>query len=74
VLYYDTPENREVAGDVGVRFTFEGEHSLENVIGGIIDDEDRLLDMGRLSKSRVDERYRWSDVADRYERVLEGLC
>ena len=39
VLYYDTPENREVAGDVGVRFAFEGEYSLEAVIGGVIDDE-----------------------------------
>jgi len=74
VLYYDTPENREVAGGVGSRFTFDGDDRLEDVIGGAIDDEERLLEMGRLSKSRVDERYRWSDVADRYEKVLEELC
>jgi len=74
VLYYDTPENREVAGDVGLRFNFEGDNNLDNVIGGVIDDEEKLLEMGRRSRNRVDERYRWSDVADSYERVLEGLC
>jgi glycosyltransferase involved in cell wall biosynthesis len=74
VLYYDTPENREVAGDVGLRFRFGGDDSLERVIGDAIDDEERLQDMGRSSRQRVEERYRWSDVADRYEKVLEGLC
>jgi len=74
VLYYDTPENREVAGGVGVRFSFGGESSLDDIIGSVIDDEKRLSEMSRLSKSRVDERYRWSEVADRYEEVLEGLC
>jgi len=74
VLYYDTPENREVAGDVGLRFRFAGDHSLERVIGEVIDNHDRLQEMGRHSKHRVDERYRWSDVADRYEKVLEQLC
>jgi glycosyltransferase involved in cell wall biosynthesis len=74
VLYYDTPENREVAGEVGLRFSFKGDNNLEDVIGKVIDDEDRLLEMARRSSKRVDDRYRWSDVADRYERVLEGLC
>ena len=74
VLYYDTPENREVAGDVGLRFRFTGDTSLENMINGVIDDEQRLRQMGRSAENRVDERYRWSDVADRYERVLESLC
>ena len=74
VLYYDTPENREVAGGVGSSFSFDGNDSLESVVGRVIDDEEQLLEMGSLSKKRVEERYRWSDVADRYERVLEELC
>ena len=74
VLYYDTPENREVAGNVGSRFNFGGTDSLEAVIGRVIDDEERLLEMRRLSTRRVEERYRWSGVADRYEKVLEDLC
>ena len=74
VLYYDTPENREVAGGVGSRFSFGGDDNLETVIHSVIDDEERLHEMGRLSTRRVEERYRWSDVADRYEKVLEELC
>jgi glycosyltransferase involved in cell wall biosynthesis len=74
VLYYDTPENREVAGEVGVPFRFGGEDSLEAVISSVVDDEEELANMGRRSTHRVEERYLWSEVADRYEKVLEGLC
>ena len=74
VLYYDTPENREVAGGVGSSFGFGGVNVLEDVIARVIDDEEQLIEMGRLSKRRVEERYRWADVADRYEKVLEELC
>jgi glycosyltransferase involved in cell wall biosynthesis len=44
------------------------------IVSSVIDDEERLSEMGRRSRSRVEERYQWSDVADRYEEVLEGLC
>ena len=74
VLYYDTPENREVAGGAGRPFGFEGSNSLEELIEAVADDEDQLREMGRRSSSRVEERYRWADVTDRYEEVLEGLC
>ena len=74
MLYYDTPENREVAGGVGSSFGFGGVNVLEDVIARVIDDEEQLIEMGRLSKRRVEERYRWADVADRYEKVLEELC
>ncbi len=74
VLYYDTPENREVAADVGRRFRFEGDNRLETVIADVIDDRPLLEEMGLRSRRRVEERYLWSDVADRYEKVLEALC
>jgi glycosyltransferase involved in cell wall biosynthesis len=74
VLYYDTPENREVAGEVGLRFRFDGDHSLDRVIDRVLEDTEKLLEMGRDSRNCVEERYRWSDVTDRYERVLESLC
>ena len=62
------------AGGAGLRFRFEGDAALETVVGALVGDEDRLGEMGRRSHGRVAERYRWSDVADRYEKVLEGLC
>ncbi len=74
VLYYDTPENREVAGAAGRRFRFDRDETLEDAISAIIEDTAVLVEMGRHSTQRVGERYLWRDVADAYERVLEGLC
>jgi glycosyltransferase involved in cell wall biosynthesis len=74
VLYYDTPENREVAGSAGRRFRFDRDVSLEDTIAAVIEDPEVLAEMGRRSKRLVGERYLWNDVADAYERVLEGLC
>jgi glycosyltransferase involved in cell wall biosynthesis len=74
VLYYDTPENREVAGDAGRKFRFDGDEALENVLSRMLENNDQLAEMSRRSRRRVDESYLWSDVADVYEKVLEGLC
>lgn len=74
VLYYDTPENREVVAAAGRRFRFSGESSLERVLAEVIDDGSQLARLAERSRRRVDQRYRWNDVADAYERVLRGLC
>jgi glycosyltransferase involved in cell wall biosynthesis len=74
VLYYDTPENREVAGGAGLPFRFDGDGRLEEVLRKLLEDEPALQAMARRSRQRVDERYRWSDIADAYEALLEGMC
>jgi len=74
VLYYDTPENREVAADAGVGFRFSGSSALETTLNELLDDGSRLKVLGEKSRSRVAERYCWSSVADRYEEVLQSLC
>ncbi len=74
VLYYDTPENREVASGAGVAFRFSGSTSLETTLEILLDDEERLARLGDRSRARVAERYRWSSVADAYEEVLQTLC
>ena len=74
VLYYDTPENREVAGDAGRKFRFDGDQSLEAVLAEVLDDDRELAEMSERSRARVAARYRWSDVADAYEQLLEDLC
>ena len=74
VLYYDTPENREVVGDAGLRFRFTGADALEQVLALHIEDDNLLAALGERSRRRVESRYRWRDVADAYERVLEGMC
>ena len=74
VLYHDTPENREVVGEAGLGFRFEGPKALERVLTGALADEERLEALGRLARRRVAARYRWDTVADAYEALLEGLC
>ena len=74
VLYYDSPENREVVAAAGRRFRFSGESSLERVLDEVMEDEQQLVRLAEKSRRRVDERYRWNDVADAYERVLRSLC
>jgi glycosyltransferase involved in cell wall biosynthesis len=74
VLYYDTPENREVASGAGVGYRFSGNEALETVLKKLLDDSSRLEILGGLSRSRVAERYRWSAIADAYEEVLQSLC
>ena len=74
VLYYDTPENREVASGAGVGFGFSGSASLEKALNELLDDGPRLIELGEQSRARVAERYRWSSVADAYEEVLQSLC
>ncbi len=74
VLYYDTPENREVAGDAGLRFRFDGNDALEIVLSRVLENGEHLAEMSRRSRRRVDESYLWSNVADAYERLLEGMC
>jgi glycosyltransferase involved in cell wall biosynthesis len=74
VLYYDCPENREVAGDAGRGFGFSGTRCLESVVDELIEDEAALAELGARSRRRVEQCFRWTDVADAYEKVLMDLC
>ncbi len=74
VLYYDTPENREVVGDAGRAFRFSGPRSLAAELERLVSDEEALGELAARSEARVAERYRWSAVTDAYERVLRELC
>jgi glycosyltransferase involved in cell wall biosynthesis len=74
VLYYDCPENREVAGEAGRRFEFSGPRALERVLDELIEDKAALAELGLQSRRRVEQRFRWGEVADAYEKVLADLC
>jgi glycosyltransferase involved in cell wall biosynthesis len=74
VLYYDTPENREVAGSAGRPFRFDGELALDRVLTEILEDGEGLDEMAERSRQRAAQSYRWSDIADAYEQLLGDLC
>jgi glycosyltransferase involved in cell wall biosynthesis len=70
VLYLNTPENAEVAGDVGIPFEAA---DLPKKLAEVLEmpGEQRLA-MGRRATERVVERYGWETVTDEYEALLLG--
>ena len=68
VLYLNTPENAEVAGDAAIPFE-AGElcQKLELVLN--IPEAERA-EWGRRAMERVAERYSWDRVTEEYEQLL----
>lgn len=73
-LYLDTPENREVAGRVGLSFSVRPGSlcaRLEQLAAA------KPAELLRLRQAAVQEaaaRYDWDAVTDRYEDLLSALC
>jgi glycosyltransferase involved in cell wall biosynthesis len=72
VCYHQSPENEEVAAEAGLPFDVHRPESLTRLLKEILDDPGRFSVWRERARSRVRQRYRWEDVADRYEAVLEG--
>ncbi len=72
VCYNATPENEEVAGGAGLPFDARDPASLTRRIRAVLDDPAGHSVWKERAKERTGERYRWDDVVDRYEAVLEG--
>ena len=71
VLYLDTVENREVAGDAGVPFeAFELAEKMHDVLAMSNAEREQLR---RAAVERVRARYSWEAVTDQYERLFESL-
>jgi glycosyltransferase involved in cell wall biosynthesis len=71
VLYLNTPENAEVAGDAGIPFEADAlPEKLEQVVQ--MPDAERA-EWGRLAMERVAQRYSWEAVTDQYEVQLLKL-
>jgi glycosyltransferase involved in cell wall biosynthesis len=72
VLYLNTPENAEVAGDVGIPFeAAELSQKLKLVLE--MPQEERRR-WSRLAQERVRARYSWDAVTSKYETLLLKLA
>jgi len=71
VLYLNTPENAEVAGDAGIPFE-AGELGAKLELAVKMPVAERA-EWGRRAMERVAERYSWDTVTDQYERLLLKL-
>ena len=71
VLYLNTPENAEVAGDAGISFE---SHELTDRLNFVLrmSGEERA-EWGRRAAARVAQRYSWDRVTDQYEILLRGI-
>jgi glycosyltransferase involved in cell wall biosynthesis len=71
VVYRNTPENAEVAGEAGIAFE-PGElvGALRHVLAMAEFDRERLR---RAAMARVREKYSWDAVTDAYEGLLKGM-
>lgn len=71
VLYLNTPENSEVAGDAGI--AYERTH-LDSALCGVLrmTPEERS-EWGRRAMHRVAERYGWDRVTDQYESLFVSV-
>lgn len=71
VLYRNTPENAEVAGDAGI--PFEPQELRVKIAGLLHMTETERDELRRKAQARVRERYSWNAVTDAYEQLLKSL-
>jgi glycosyltransferase involved in cell wall biosynthesis len=72
VCYHRSVENEEVASDAGLPFDVTRPDTLTRLLAEILDKPTAYSVWKARARQRVQEHYRWEDVADRYEAVLKG--
>ena len=72
VLYLDTPENAETAGDAGVKYE-KSEDDLTAKLQSLLDDPAARQQLAARAKQRADALYRWDAIAEKYERLFAEL-
>ncbi len=71
VLYRNTPENAEVAGDTGI--PFEPGELVEKIRLVLAMSEEERERLRAKAEQRVRERYSWDAVTDAYEKLLTAM-
>ncbi len=72
VLYLDTPENSETAGDAAIRYE-KSEADLTTKLQALLDDSVAREQLATRAKQRADQLYRWEAIAGKYEKIFAGL-
>lgn len=74
VFFLDNLENREVVREAGVAFRFAPPYTLTDALREFVADPSRFAPFAEAARDRVARHYRWDDVTDAYETLLEELC
>jgi glycosyltransferase involved in cell wall biosynthesis len=72
VLYLDTPENRETAGDAGVPFRAEPA-DLASQISRLLRDSNLRNEFGRKAQERAAKMFGWDETTQKYESLFAEL-
>jgi len=72
VLYLDTPENAETAGDAAMSYE-KSEEDLAAKLQLLLDDPSARQQLAGRAKRRADALYRWDVIAEEYQRLFERL-
>jgi glycosyltransferase involved in cell wall biosynthesis len=70
VLYRDTAENAEVAGDTGIPFSDDLASKIELALAMPEEDRNALC---RRARERVERHYCWDAVATAYENLFHSI-
>jgi len=73
VLANDVPEHREVLGDSGIYFEVHKDGDLAAKLQWVLDNPQIVEEYRRRVKARVQARYTWDLVTDRYEALFERM-
>jgi GT2 family glycosyltransferase/glycosyltransferase involved in cell wall biosynthesis len=72
VLYLDTPENREVAGEAGLPFAASADE-LARLLARVLGEEALRREYGERARARARERYNWDTITSQYEDLFWRL-
>lgn len=72
VLYLDTPENHETAGDAAVPYT-KDESSLAAELQNLLDSDAERKRWALRARQRAQELFAWEAISNRYERLFDEL-
>lgn len=72
VLYLDTPENRETAGESGKPFRADSAH-LAAQISILLHDPGLREELGRRAHERATQMFGWEETTEKYESLFREL-
>jgi glycosyltransferase involved in cell wall biosynthesis len=73
VIGNGTPENVEVIGDAGLSFPKNDFTALSRILEHVLQDSSLVASYGAKAKARVNARYSWDAIVERYEQLLYSL-
>ncbi len=72
VLYLDTPENAETAGDAAIRYA-KSDEDLAVKLQSLLDHAATREQLALRARQRAEELYRWEVIAKKYETLFSQL-